>query len=65
MRIPVYATQGGGKAIWDKGKGKMVFLKVPNWAVTMYRPGDAIPEEWGYTGPIEKISQTEVDEMMA
>jgi hypothetical protein len=44
----MYATQGGGTAVWDRYRQDFVWFEIPDWMVAEgAKPGDPLPDEWG------------------
>lgn len=63
----LFATQGGGTAIYDELQKSYVFHVVPKWA-TCESPGDRVPESWSVQNigwvsndPIEEMTSAERD----
>lgn len=62
----LYATQGGGTAVYDRDSLGYRFVTTPGWG--LYKTDDQVPEEWSVasigtisTGPVEDMETTERD----
>jgi len=60
-KIAVYGTQGGGAAICNS-RNEYFFIEKPDCPGLDI--GDNMPEEWGTTGPIRYISETEAVDLL-